>query len=478
MPVRLRARRLVVSMLVFGVIVSTLGGQARPADAKCSAKNIRKIKKLTKKALDDYQMLEINSALKRIVRAVDHGIDNDCDENLAHARALMVRGIIHLAGQQDRTRGELYFQKAIKANACVKLEPGQPPNVSKVWKKLRHKLRHLKCGGKPVREVDPRPPDRPAGKPCAHTTVEDATAGKPVTMVVDVQPDVGAKKVVVRYRPHGTASFLKLMLAKPAVGTSWTGSIPGKDVHGTRLAYYIDVLGSGSTVLCKPTKATAGAPEIIMVKGDPCLNLPPDFCESNKDHACCRRPGPGPGPKPGSKSAYPHFYLNFGFTTGFGYLSTNAVSFMEAKPYSAGLAMGPLGGQAELGYFLGRRHLLSVAGRFGMAMSETSDTPVIAWQALVRYRFFLLGGGAKSLFSLYLGAEVGGAMIYHSLVVQTTDGDLRDTFEHGYVVVGALVGIQLGTQKVAWFLEVDPVAIFPHQSTFHVGLSSGLMLRF
>jgi len=476
MPGRLRERRLVVSLLLLGVSVGTLGVHAQPADAKCGAKNIRKIEKLTKKALEDYQMLEIKSALKRIVRAVDHGIDNDCDEKLAHARALMVRGIIHLAGQQDQTRGELYLKKAIKANACVKLEPGQPPNVSKVWRKLRRQLRHLKCRGKPVREVDPTPPDRPAGKPCSHSTVEDATAGKPVTMVVNVQPDVGANKVVVRYRPHGTASFVKLLLAKPSAGTSWTGSIPGKDVHGTRLAYYIEVIGRGSTVVCKPTQATAGAPEIIMVKGDPCLNLPPDFCESNKDHDCCRRKGPDP--KPGSKSAFPRFYLNFGFTTGFGYLSTSAVSFMEATPYTAGMAVGPLGGQAEFGYFLARSHLVSVAGRFGMALSETSDTPVIAWQALVRYRFYLLGGGAKSLFSLYIGAEVGGAMIYHSLVVQTTEGNLRDTFEHGYALVGGLVGIQVGTRMVAWFLEVDPGGVFPKQSTFHLGLSSGLALRF
>lgn len=478
---RLTPRRVVASILACIALVSLLLGQARPADAKCRAKDIRKIKKLTEKALEDYQMLEIKSALKRIVRAVDHGIDNDCDEKLAHARALMVRGIIHLAGQQDQTRGELYLEKAIKANACIKLESGQPPNVSKVWNKLRRKLRHLKCGGQPVRIVEPRPTERPTGKPCSHTTVDNAKAGKPVTMVVNVQADVGAKKVVVHYRPHGKASFLKLQLAKPTTGTSWTGSIPGSDVQGTRLAYYIEVLGSGSTVLCKPTEANAGAPEIIMVKGDPCLNLPPDFCESNKEHACCKRPVTGPGIGPGTSpgATFPRFYLNVGFATGFGYLSTKAVSFMEASPYSPGMALGPLGGQAEFGYFIARSHLLSLAGRFGVALSETSDTPVISWQALLRYRFFLLGGAKRDFFGLYVGAEVGGGQIYHSLVVQTpADGNKKDTFGHGFVIVGGLLGVQLGTQKVAWYVEVDPIGIFPSQATFHIGISSGLVLRF
>jgi hypothetical protein len=481
---KISGRLMIAPVLACATLVALLFGQVQPADAKCRAKNIRKIKKLTKQALEDYQMLEIKSALKRIVRAIDHGIDNDCDEKVAHARALMVRGIIHLAGQQDKTRGELYLEKAIKANACVKLSSGQPPSVSKTWRKIRRRFKHLKCGGVAVRIVEPPPTDRPTGGPCSHNTVEDAKAGKPVAIIVNVQSDVGAQKVVLLYRPHGAGSFTKLRLTKPSSGTSWTGTIPGKDVHGTRLAYYIEVLGSGSTVLCKPTEATAGAPEIIMVKGDPCLNLPPDFCESNKDHACCTRPSTGSGrpKKPGAKSAYPRFYLNAGFATGFGYLSTSAQSWLEASPYTAGFAAGPLGGQIEFGYFLGQSHLISLAAKFGVALTETSDTPVIAWQALARYRFFVLGGGKKDLFSMYIGAELGGAMIYHSLEVQIpppADNIVeKDTFEHGFVLVGALAGFQIGTQMIAWYVEVDPAVIFPKQTTFHIGLSTGVVLRF
>ncbi len=477
---RSRPSRLITPILLFGALVALMSAQVQTVHAKCRSRNIRKIKKLTKQALEDYQMLEIKSALKRIVRAIDHGIDNDCDEKLAHARALMVRGIIHLAGQQDKTRGELYLEKAIKANACVKLEKNQPPNVSKVWRKIRRKLRHLKCGGRPVRVVEPPPRDRvtPSGKPCSHSPVDEAKARKPVTMVVNVQPDVGALKVIVRYRPHGKSAFQKLLLTKPSSGTTWTGAIPGKDVHGTRLAYYIEVLGSGNKLLCRPTQASRGAPEIIMVKGDPCNNLPPDFCEANKDHQCCTKRDPDP--KPGSKSAFPRFYINAGFATGFGYLSTGAESFTGANPYSAGFALGHLGGQAEFGYFLGKRHLLSLAGRFGLALSETSDTPVISWQALLRYRFYLLGAGKSDVFSLYVGAQLGGGQIYHSLVVAVPGEGVnqKDTFEHGFVLVGAILGVQIGTQMVSWYVEVDPVGVFPKQSTFHIGISSGLALRF
>ena len=46
------------------------------------------------------------------------------------------------------------------------------------------------------------------------------------------------------------------------------------------------------------------------------------------------------------------------------------------------------------------------------------------------------------------------------------------------MIVGGLLGVQIGTQNVAWYVEVDPVGIFPKQPTFHIGISSGLALRF
>ena len=143
----------------------------------------------------------------------------------------------------------------------------------------------------------------------------------------------------------------------------------------------------------------------------------------------------------------------------------------------------PIGAQIEAGYFLARSHLLSVAARFGVVFSDLSETQVISWQALLRYRFYILGTKKSDIFALYVGGQIGGATIFHSLEVGVPDGlggtvQKKDTFEHGFVLLGALVGIQIGTQRVAWYLEVDPSGVLPKQSTFHVGLSPGVMLRF
>ncbi|MFH2007240.1 MAG: hypothetical protein ABI333_11685 [bacterium] len=470
-----RLKPLIVLPLLAGILLA----MPDDADAKCRPKHVRTIERYTKKALEDYQMLEIGPALKRITKAVDYGMDNDCDESPAYARALMIRGIIYLAGQQDKTRAQLYFEKAIKANACVKLDAGQPPEVSKLWNKVRKRLRSRTCGDKPAPRPDRPDPPPTSGKPCEHTSVDEAMAGKSISMVVRVTSEVGAAKVIVFYRPHGKASFSKLMLQKPASGDTWSGLIPGSDVSGVRLAYYIEVQNASGTVVCSPIKATAGAPEIIMIKGDPCRNLPPDFCETSKDHKCCKKPdpGPGPGPGPGGKKGLPRFYLSAGFALGVGLLSTSMVSDLEkTNPYEAGLALGPIGGQLEFGYFLAKRHLLTLTGRFGVSFSDVSDTPVLSFQALLRYRFYAVGGGKKDIFSLYLGAQVGGAILYHSLVV--TLADERDTFKHGYAMIGAVIGVAIGSQRVAWYVEADPGGVFPKQSTFVLGVSSGVALRF
>ena len=307
-------------------------------------------------------------------------------------------------------------------------------------------------------------------------------------MIVKVQSDLGASKVVVFYRPQGEASYKKLMLARQDNGWAWLGLIPSIDVQGQRLAYFIEVQNAGGTAICAPMKATSGQPEVIMLKaGDRraasgCDELPEEVCKTNPDHPCCKRASSGGGGGKPRKirvgGKFPRFYLNLGFAMGMGYLAKTFKSDLgeHYSPQVAGFALGPLGASIEFVYFVARQHLLSVGGRFGVAMSDKSETSVLAYQAHLRYRFFAVGGGAKDIFAFYVGGELGGGTIYHSLAVGN-DNKL-DTFMHGYVMIGALLGIQIGTERVAWFLEIDPLVVLPKQTTFHLGLTTGVALRF
>ncbi len=500
------SRSWLVLLLPLAAVGLLLAG-ARPAHAECRAKYKRKIKKYVKGAQDDFDLLEIKSALRKLQRAIEYAEDHDCETSVEYADALLRKGIVHWRGEKDIGRCKVYMRKAIKANACVRIDRNMPPKVRRIWADVRRQLSHYKCRGStvPPERVPPErtppervPPERtpprradfgePPTKPCQAATLDEAVDGSPIRVLVKVKQDLGAGKVVFFYKPQGEVSYKKLMLKKMSNGWAWFGLVPSVDVHGKRMAYFIEVQNAGGTAICSPIRATSGQPEIIMLKrpvggkaGGCTEELPEEVCKANPDNPCCKKASGGGGggkkpPKIKEPGAYPPFYLNVGFAMGMGYLSTTMTSFKGYSPHVAGFALGPIGAQAEFGYFLGASHLLSVAGKFGIVFSDLSDTQVISWQAMLRYRYFVVGGGKEDLFSFYLGGEVGGAMIFHSLAVGNNNE--KDTFEHGFVVLGAVIGVQIGTQKVAWFLEVDPVGVFPHQSTFHLGLSTGVMLRF
>lgn len=482
---------------------------ARPADAACSEANKTKIKRLVKGAMDDFDLLEIQSALRKLQRAIELAEDQDCDTSLEYADALLKKGVVHWRGEQDIGRCKVHMTKALKANPCVQLDRNMPPQVTRIWQEVKAASPNLKCGGGGSTEPDVRPPPRrddprpdpdvrpppravdfgePPTKPCEHKAIDEVDGAVAIPVLVKVSGDLGADKVVVFYKPQGEDSYKKLLLKKGENGWAWTGLIPSIDVHGQRMAYFIEVQNTGGTAICAPLRATSSQPEIIMVKAAKSstpagcsAELPEEVCQTNPDHPCCKKGGGGDRrgkkpPKIRSPKAFPPFYLHAGFAMGVGYLSQSMRSFKDLQAHVAGFALGPVGAQIEFGYFLGASHLLSVNARFGISFSDMSETSVISWMATLRYRYFILGGGKSDLFSLYAGGEVGGAMIFHSLAVGN-DGE-KDTFEHGFVVVGALVGIQIGTQTVSWYLELDPLGIFPNQSTFHLGISTGVALRF
>ncbi|MDY0000442.1 MAG: hypothetical protein RBU30_04010 [Polyangia bacterium] len=491
--------------LLFGV--GSLFLAARPSNAACSAQNKTKITRLVKGAMDDFDLLEIQSALRKLQRAIELAEDQDCETSMEYADALLKKGVVHWRGEQDIGRCKVHMTKALKANPCVQLDRNMPPQVTRIWQEVKDANPGLKCAGGGAKEPDDRPPPRrddprpdpdarprprvvdfgePPTKPCEHKAIDEVEGGSAIQVLVKVAGDLGADKVIVFYKPQGEESYKKLTLKKEENGWAWTGLIPSIDVHGQRLAYFIEVQNSGGTAICAPLRATSSQPEIIMVKAGSSstpagctAELPEEVCQTNPDHPCCKktgRPGRKKPPKIKDPKAYPPFYLHAGFALGVGYLSQSMRSFKNLQAHVAGFALGPIGAQLEFGYILAAKHLLSVNARFGISFSDMSETSVISWMATLRYRYFILGGGKSDLFTLYAGAEVGGAMIFHSLAVGN-DGE-KDTFEHGYVVVGALVGILIGTQTVGWFLEIDPLGIFPNQSTFHLGVSTGVALRF
>jgi hypothetical protein len=173
------------------------------------------------------------------------------------------------------------------------------------------------------------------------------------------------------------------------------------------------------------------------------------------------------GAKKGGK-----LYLNAGLSYGFGVIRTGFASFHYAEIDRGGLAEGYLGAQLEAGYHLGPRHLLSLAARVGRARSDTSVTPVVSWQLLLRYRYYFLTGLVRP----YLGAEIGGGTVYLSALLESEGVTERDTFEIGPVALGAFLGLEIGTGRVRGYLDLSMDGLFPSQSTVAFGAALGVLV--
>jgi hypothetical protein len=218
------------------------------------------------------------------------------------------------------------------------------------------------------------------------------------------------------------------------------------------------VLQSG-TLHCPPAPAAPPPPAITPLAAPP--------------------PAPPPGPPP-LRVARRHqprtrWLISAAYAAGFAYLRTTMRSDIRGNaPMVGGMGLGPQSFQLEVGYFVTRRLLLSAAARVGGAFSDLSDRPVIPWALLGRARYYVAGRPCVP-FGLYLGIEAGVGAFYSSLVMSENK---RDTFTHGPMLMGALIGIELGRPGFAWFLEIENVAVFPRQTTYQLGVNTGFLVRF
>ena len=139
--------RLGPGLLALLVAAGSLVAGARTSQAACTEQSKTKIKRLVKGAMDDFDLLEIQSALRKLQRAIELAEDADCDKSIEYADALLKKGVVHWRGEQDIGRCKVHMTKAIKANPCVQLDRNMPPKVMRIWADVKAENPSLKCAG-------------------------------------------------------------------------------------------------------------------------------------------------------------------------------------------------------------------------------------------------------------------------------------------------------------------------------------------
>src|SRR5689334_7467515 len=215
----------------------------------------KQVQKMNKRAMDDYDSLEFESARRTLQDAVQMLRANGLDEAPIAAKTYANLGIVYINGFKDRNRGQQQFVNTLKINPGYKLDPAvATPELDEAFQAAQKQV--AKMGGRPATKPQPvtPPPTPPPSKPeppptppvatedvkgLQHTPVDESRPGAPVPVRAKLGSDVGATRVFLFFRGAGQGDFLSVPM-KNTAGVEWVGVIPAEAVAGKSLQYYLE----------------------------------------------------------------------------------------------------------------------------------------------------------------------------------------------------------------------------------------------
>jgi hypothetical protein len=425
------------ALLVVPIVLVAL---AQPAGAQ-EARAIRKIEDANRAAMEDYDILNFESAKKLLEDALSQAKKARLEKHPVAAKTHVNLGIVLGGGMADLGGAQAAFKKAIEIDPAVKLPPAyRTPELQRVF--------------------DSAGPKGEEGPPVGikHTPVDRAKTGEPIPLSVQLGPEVKAKQVLLTYRAAGTQEFTTVPMKPVGISAAeWTYSIPAEATKGDSIDYFIEAKGLGGKTLA----ATGNSMSPSTIKIDhggpvtPPKPLKPEGPEPPEENPLLPKGGPAIPPGGGGGGDDPKVttrsktrrsvYVAVGVGSGAGFISGKTE--VSNQDVTCCVAFAPFHVLPEIGFWLSPSFTLSVVGRLGLPL--TANVPNAATAApsgFVRatYRFGEDQG-------LYLHGEVGGGFIRHVVTLKRTsasgeEGQI-DTFATGPLFVGGGTGYQLALGK-------------------------------
>jgi hypothetical protein len=526
-PVRHVRRSLLPGLFALAAVL----GVSSPASAQDAA-TVKRLEQMNKRAMEDYDLLEFDSARKTLTDAVAL-VRSSGLEDSAHgiaAKTYINLGVVYIGGFKDKDRGRMQFVRALKIKGDARLDPQvATPELQEVFNEA---LREM--GKKPGRPPKPEPvkpepvkpepvkpePVKPTGpvgpediepsgtkvEGLAHEPLSEARSGFPIVVKAEVGADITAGKVLLFYRGTGREDYLLIPMAKNRKGV-YVAQIPADQVTGKVLQYYIEVRDNRGRP--QVANGSAGSPNIISIveasgdgstvdgKGDdtedPLKRRGTRFKKREDE-----KPVPT-GPK------RRRFWITAGIGTGFGLAygysecAWNEGPQSDGRNYSGfcvigkdaqktkispGFATAPLHVAPEFGLYITEHWAVSLQGRFQVLTLADAGAATAAPAGVARGLYFF---GIEK-FRYYLSFALGGGMIRHTVPlgkVATLAEDeaiksrnIKDTVMGGYVLFGPGFGITYEFSKyVGLMAELNAWAGVP-KITFNLDINVGLTLNF
>jgi len=368
----------------------------RPALAE--DREVGKITLLNRKALEAYQHLEFETAMRLLNEALDHSERAGLTQHPIRARTFVTLGIVSLGGFRQRDQAVKYFRRALQVQPEVRLSPGLAnPDIQAAFDEAIAGL------------STPGSEDLPPEKALVHEPVRVGEADKPVPILVVPDKDLDASSVVLRYRASTASAFTDVAMKKGSSG-GFEAAIPVSATAGEHVAYFIEARRANGSVL---VGRGAAADPIVVALARPTAPIAAGVVQSG-----------------GSRSAASDKRLFFAILggTGFGW-ATGTGEATLGKVESPGVDWTVMGQVVpEIGYLVTPRFMIGVQGRLQLVRGATpyqvpdreegecGDDGICApyttaFAGLLKATFFLADPG--SAFQPYLSLSAGGGYIRH-----------------------------------------------------------------
>jgi hypothetical protein len=469
-------RRIIATVALAFVTCCLLAAPARAEDLE------KQVQKMNKRAMDDYDALEFDSARRTLVDSLQLLRANNLDDTPLAARTYLSLGIVYVNGFKDRNRGQQQFVNALKISSSIKIDPAiATPETDEAFAAAVKQVGQGGRSGKgnkgtppPVEPTPPAPEPTPTPTPpstppaeevhgLVHNAVDESRPNAPIPVRAKLGSDVGATRVFLFYRGSGQEDFVSVPM-KNSSGADWVSLIPPDAVVGKSLQYYLEardsrgraVVGSGSSmnpyiiVITDTAPPPTNVPEVDvedpLMKERLAKQRARDERKTTHHHLFVFvMPGFGFGVEPAGN----HTEVSWQYQTA----GAKMNSYVPQPVGSTGVAVAAFHIAAEIGYAFTSHWSVSLLGRFQLVTGANAETQrnsgmeqaattkafgAVAGLARVRYRFL------EGRFHPYVHLDIGGGEIRHALDISAAQSP-----EHPLVDKYTADQFNKGNQSVA-----------------------------
>jgi hypothetical protein len=300
-----------------------------------------KLEKALTAAVDDYDVLQIQDAEKRLEDAIKLA-DKNSFTGPALAKIWAMLGVVRFASTRDEAITEDAFVAALENDPKVVLDPNYAtPTLEDVMKRAQ----------KRVKPSNTTTADAvPVVTKLTHAPIATADAGKDLTFETIVPADMPVYRIYLLFRRFEEPDFSRIEL-KPTSTTRFAATIAGKEVRTSQIDYFIFAEDRGGNIIGRIGSDTEPMNTVVLGSGD--VKTPE---------------GTDPDPEPSSGRSWVYFTLMGG--TDLGFIAGSKATANPERNVKAGVA--PAFGHAivDLGVMISEAMHLGLYFRYQFAPTQ------------------------------------------------------------------------------------------------------------